>query len=313
MNRLTLLLVAALASNVGAADPAPRPFPVPDAEVARYTAFRAAGPIEVDGRLDEESWRRAPRSPRFVDMVTGQPVVHDTHAAVVWDDEALYVGFWVEEPMVEAKLTNKGAAIYRENDVEVFIAGRDAYYEFEMNALGTIYEVFFIWKEAYDRGGYAAEPTLSMSHPRTAHFDGLQFSPHPRGRRVACLGWEFPGIRKGVFVDGSLNKNDDRDRGWTAELAFPWQGMKWLAAGDGRALPPRDGDDWRIDLSRFNHYRESLHPDDDKWGDSGGWVWSKHGIRDSHVPEVFPHVEFSTREVPAGQAAVPAPVPAASR
>ena len=89
MNRLTLLLVAALASNVGAADPAPRPFPVPDAEVARYTAFRAAGPIEVDGRLDEESWRRAPRSPRFVDMVTGRPVVHDTHAAVVWDDEAL--------------------------------------------------------------------------------------------------------------------------------------------------------------------------------------------------------------------------------
>ena len=53
--------------------------------------------------------------------------------------------------------------------------------------------------------------------------------------------------------------------------------------------------------------------DDDKWGDSGGWVLSKHGIRDSHVPEVFPHVEFSTREVPAGQAAVPAPVPAASR
>jgi len=43
--------------------------------------------------------------------------------------------------------------IFRENDVEVFIDGGDCYYEFEINALGTIYEVFFIWQDAYKRGG----------------------------------------------------------------------------------------------------------------------------------------------------------------
>ena len=245
-------------------------FPVPDDEIARYTAHRTSDAVKVDGRLDEESWQKAPRSPRFVDLVTGRPVVHDTHAAVLWDDKNLYVGFWVEEPFVEGNYTNRDAAIYRENDVEVFIAGKDAYYEFEMNARGTIYEVFFIWKEAYDRGGYEADPGLSMKNPRTAHFDGLRFSPHPRGRRVACMGWDFPGIQTAVYVDGTLNDNKDRDRGWTAELAFPWAGMRWLAAGDGRSLPPKDGDVWRMDFSRFNHYREALHPDDDKWGDSGG-------------------------------------------
>ena len=30
-----------------------------------------------------------------------------------------------------------------------------------------------------------------------------------------------------------------------------------LAKGDGRALPPRDGDTWRMDFSRFNMYREA--------------------------------------------------------
>lgn len=284
-------------SVYGQPTPAPRPFPVPDEQIARYTAYRTVDAITVDGKLNEKSWQLVPRSPRFVDLVTGRPVVHDTRAAVMWDDENVYVGFWVEEPIVEAKYTNRDAAIYRENDIEVFIAGQDAYYEFEMNAHGTIYEVFFIWKEAYDRGGYAADPGLSMQNPRTAHFDGLAFSPHPRGRRVACLGWDFPGVQHKVFVDGSLNKNDDRDRGWTAELAFPWQGMKWLAVGDGRSLPPKNDDVWRMDFSRFNHYREALHPDDDKWGDSGGWVWSKHGVRDSHVPEVFPYITFSTQEV----------------
>jgi hypothetical protein len=73
--------------------------------------------------------------------------------------------------------------------------------------------------------------------------------------------------------------------------------MKWLAVGDGRSLPPKDGDQWRMDFSRFNHYREALHPEDDKWGDSGGWVWSKHGVRDSHVPEVFPYITFSKDSV----------------
>jgi hypothetical protein len=50
------------------------------------------------------------------------------------------------------KFTEHGSPIYRDNDVKVFIAGRDAYYEFEINALNTRYEVFFIWEEAYDSG-----------------------------------------------------------------------------------------------------------------------------------------------------------------
>jgi hypothetical protein len=124
----------------------PWEFPWPQEKIAHYTAYRAAGPIQIDGHLNEESWKSSPRSPRFSDLIKGAPGIHDTRAAVLWDDQYLYVGYWIEEPCVEAKLTERDAPIYEDNDVEFFIAGKDAYYEFEINAFGTIYEVFFIWK-----------------------------------------------------------------------------------------------------------------------------------------------------------------------
>ena len=83
----------------------------------------------------------------------------------------------------------------------------------------------------------------------------------------------------------------DTDRGWTVELAFPWTGFRWLAT-DGRALPPRDGDVWRMDFSRFNTYKAPAPAQD-----SGGWVWTRHGVWDSHIPECFVHVQFTTKAV----------------
>ncbi len=272
--------------------PSPWLFPWPEEKIAHYTAYRMAEPPVIDGRLDEVSWQRAPRSPRFVDLITGQRAIHDTRAAVLWDDTYLYVGFWVEEPFVRAYLTERDAPIYNDNDVEVFIAGPDGYYEFEMNAFGTIFEVFYIWEEAYERGGYNRAPEFQRTVPGYHPFNGVGFTRHPRGPRLGFGQWDLPGLKSAVFIDGTLNQDGDRDRGWTAELAFPWQGLKWLAHGDGRALPPRDGDTWRIDFSRFNQYKEAPPAQD-----SSGWVWSAHGVWDSHIPECFPFIHFSTQTV----------------
>lgn len=282
---LGVLFAAALAA---AAPAATTPFPVPDADIARYTAARASGPIAVDGRLDEDAWRKAARTARFVDLVSGAPVRYETTAAILWDDECLYIGFWVEEPEVAARQTERDAPVYYERDVEVFIAGADAYYEFEINALNTIYEGFFIWQDAYARGGYDAVPELRATHPKAQPFNGVGFRQHPRGPRLGCFGWDFPGLKSAVHVVGTLNQPGDEDRQWTVELAFPWSGMAWLAKGDGRSLPPKPDDVWRINLMRFNPVKA---PPPAK--DSGGWAWSRHGVWDSHIPEVFPYVRFA--------------------
>ena len=269
--------------------------PVPIESVARYKAFRTAEPITIDGKLDEASWLSAPRSPKFVDLISGKAAVHDTEAAVMWDDENLYVGYWIEEPLVQAKFTERDSPIYQDNDVELFVAGADAYYEFEINALGTVYEGLFIWQSAFEAKGYHKLPELDQTRPgvKFQPFNGVGLTTHPRGKRWAYLKWDFPKLKSAVHVDGTLNDATDRDRGWTVELALPWSGMKVLTLADHRSAPPKNGDVWRMDFSRFNQYKEA-----EPAKDSGGWAWSSHGVWDSHVPEVFPFITFSTEPVP---------------
>ena len=270
----------------------PNPFPCPPDQIAHYTAYRVDGPIIVDGNLNEMAWQSAPRSPRFVDIITGQPTLHDTRAALLWDDDCLYVGFWVEEPNVAATYTEHNSLIYQNNDVEVFIAGRDAYYEFEINALNTVYEAMFFWADTFDKVGYSSMPPFARANPKVQPFNGVGFTTHPRGKRFGSWDWVFPGRKTSVQINGTLNRKTDKDEGWTVELAFPWRGMELLAKGDNRALPPKDKDIWRIDFSRFNQYKA---PKPAK--DSGGWVWSRHGIWDSHIPECFPFIHFSQTSV----------------
>ena len=204
----------------------------------------------------------------------------------------LYVGFWVEEPNVEADLTERDSLIFNNNDVELFIAGRDAYYEFEINALGTIYEVFFIWDQFYELVDYQKDPALRKDHPQAQTFNGVGFKTHPLGLRTGFWGYDLPGLRSAVHIDGTLNDSSDRDRGWTVEMSIPWRSLYWLAIADNRSLPPQEGDIWRMDFSRFNQYREAPPADD-----SSGFFWSPHGSRDSHIPECFPIILFSEEQL----------------
>ncbi len=259
--------------------------------IPRYTAHKIKQAPVIDGKLDEVAWKNAPRSTPFVDLISGEARPLDTRAAVLWDDDYLYVGYWVEEPYLTATLTERDAPIYQDNDVELFIAGTDAYYEFEINSFGTIYEVLFFWKDVFEKKGYSRLPEFRTDVPGARPFNGVGYK-HPRGPRVGFFNWDMPGLRTAVHLDGTINDSTDIDRGWTVELAIPWSSLQILAAGDGRALPPVHNDVWRMDFSRFNTRKMSTN-------DSGGWAWSAHGVWDSHVPECFTYVAFS--EQPAAE------------
>jgi hypothetical protein len=267
-------------------------FPCSEGEIAEYSAFHVNSPITIDGRLNEIPWTKAPVSPRFKDILTGERALHDTQAMILWDDANLYIAFRIEEPFVHAKFTTNNSPIYYDNDVEVFIAGKDSYYEFEINGFNTTYEVFFVWEKEYERGGFSRLPEFARS--KLQSFNGVDFKTHPRGLRLGAFDWHFPGKKTAVFIDGTANNDTDHDRGWSVELAFPWKGMELLAKADNRSLPPKNGDVWRMDFSRFNQYKEAPPAKD-----SGGWVWTRHGIWDSHIPECFARIKFATNEVAA--------------
>lgn len=268
---------------------------MPELTAVDYVCLRTETPIIIDGDLNKQAWRRATRSPRFVDMVTGDPGFFDTRSALLWDEQNLYVAFWVEEPFVEAQLTARDSLIFNENDIELFIDGGDCYYEFEINALGTIYEVFFLWQDAFTKGSRFDVPEFDVRSRHAVTFGGdydrtpksFWRGTHPRGLRWAYLDWDFPGLRSAVRVDGKINDKSTVDRGWTVELALPWSGMRWLA--NGRQLPPKEGDVWKFFFGRFEKLLASglevtPHP---------AWVWSKHGIYDTHRPERWTAVQFS--------------------
>ena len=262
-----------------------------------YTVYRVPTPPKLDGSLSDAAWQAAPKSPAFTDMATGRPAPLETYAAALWDDECLYIGFWIEEPYPTAAQTERDSIIFLDNDVEVFIDGGDCYYEFEINALGTIYEVFFLWRDAYRSGGRFDTPEFDITHPRTVTFGGdFDRTPetfwrgtHPRGLRYAFLDWDFPGAKSAVQVDGKLNSPTVRSKEWRVELAFPWAGMAPLAKG--RSLPPKEGDIWKLFLGRFQNFYFAERKV------QAAWCWTPHGIADTHQPEKFTPLIFSTQSV----------------
>ncbi len=266
-----------------------------DQLLTHYTCRRVTDQFEIDGNLDKFPWNACQPSPPFVDMVTGTAAFLETTCAALWDEENLYIAFWISEPDIQAQMTERDSRVYLENDVEVFIGGDDCYYEFQINARGTIYEVFYIWQEAYKANRRFQVPQFDLTARNVdvlgGFQDGSRYEKHPKGKRWAFMDWDFPGLKWAVKLDGTLNDNTDIDKGWTVELAFPWSGMKSLWHEGERTM--KEGDTLRIDFSRFqklnyNGQTPQRHP---------GWSLNPHGIYDSHIPECFSYVHLSADRV----------------
>lgn len=262
-----------------------------------YVAFRAPEAIAIDGRMDKAVWQATAPTPRFVDIGSGAPAPLATFARVLWDDESLYIGFEAQEPQVSAVSTERDSLLFFENDLEVLIDGVDSYYELELNALGTVYEVFFVWRDAYRPGSVWDVPKFDVHSPRTHSFGGdhsftassFWTGNHPRGTRWAFLDYDLPGLQVAVHVDGQINNPDHIDRGWSAEVRIPWTALTDLA--HGRSLPPRAGDQWSIFLGRFE--RLATRTPGESIG--LGWAASPHGINDTHLPASWTRVTFDGR------------------
>ena len=250
------------------------PEPAIEWDPERYVAYRPSTPLTIDGRLDEPSWQAARWTAAFVDIEgPARPAPrHLTRVKMLWDSLYLYVGAELEEPDLWATLTQRDTVIYLDNDFEVFIdpdGDTHEYYELEINALGTVWDLFLV--KPYRDGG----PALHA--------------------------WDIPGLRSAVHLDGTLNVPGDRDRGWSVEIAFPWSALREAAY---RETPPRAGDQWRINFSRVQWRLEITDSGYVKAPAAEGdahvednWVWSPQGLIDMHYPEMWGFVQFATDEV----------------
>ena len=219
-----------------------------------YECLRAAGPIHVDGKLDDPAWQNAPWTSDFVDIegdAKPRPKFR-TRVKMLWDDQYLYIAAELEEPEVKATLTERDSVIFKDNDFEVFIKplpDTRSYYEFEINALNTGWDLFL--PKPYSEDG---QPDNS---------------------------WDIEGLKTAIAVQGTLNKAGDKDRGWTVEIAYPLS-----AFASRQAVPlPRHGTTWRINFSRVEWTAGQAKEDN--------WVWSPQGVIDMHVPGRWGYLRFS--------------------
>ena len=209
----------------------PEPVPVfaPTISPRRYSAAFCDISIQINGLMDEPAWSAAPWSDDFADIegATRATPSQRTRVKMLWDAKYLYIAADLAESDLWATLKTHDEIVFQDNDFEVFVdpdGDTREYYEIEVNALGTIFDLYL---------------------------------PVPyRAGAKANHNWTAEGMRVAVHLDGTLNDSRDTDTGWQVEMAIPWATFAPVAPANGGATfqrtarPPGIGDSWRINFSR---------------------------------------------------------------
>jgi hypothetical protein len=121
-----------------------KPFtPLPEESYQRVAhAARRTGPIELDGKLDEEAWKAAPVETEFTQATPdeGSAPTVKTSFRILWDDEYFYLGAECEDPEpLTVTLTRRDRSIegdFIQFDLDTTYDRRTAYH-FQVYASGT--------------------------------------------------------------------------------------------------------------------------------------------------------------------------------
>lgn len=214
--RLSLLLVAMLMSQ-GCQGPS-------GSGGGPLVVHRSATPIAVDGHVDKAVWQGVeavrldiPRE----QQQQGLTMEEGGTARLLWDEQYLYVAFDFVDSDVVANGTEDDQEHHNLGDVaEIFLkpAEQTWYWEFHVTPAGYVSTYWHV-----GRGRFGLQGVNSHVKPRF--------------------------IEAAARVQGTLNDWHDRDQGWTAEVAIPWDKLDRFHE---RATPREN---WTILVSRYNYTR----------------------------------------------------------
>jgi hypothetical protein len=234
-----------------------------------YTAQFTAIPPLMDGNINDQAWQSAAWSKNFRDIEGDKKPLPplQTRMKMLWNDTCLFIAAELIEPHVWATLREHDEIIFHDNDFEVFIDpdnNTHHYYEIEVNALNTIFDLFM---------------------------------PKPyRNQSGAMINWDLTRLQSAVQIRGTLNKSSDTDSSWTVEMAIPFQSV----FTGNKSKPPLEGEIWRINFSRVEWDAEIVNGKYVKIKDATGkfrpehnWVWSPQGVVNMHFPERWGYLQFT--------------------
>lgn len=235
----------------------------------QYTVLRTTGKMTIDGKDDERDWNRAPWTQSFTDIVTGEPINPEQEAKskMLWDDDFLYVFVKFKERDLWASISKHDAVVFQDNAFEMFVVpggGTFNYIEFQINGLGTVWDLFM--PKPYRNGG------------------------------IGLTSWDIKGLQKAVHLDGTLNDPTDTDKSWSIELAVPFSSVQMNGSHN-----PSIGTIWRMNFSRVQWQLDTLNGEYFRRKDKATGkffpehysTWSPQGIINLHCPERWGYVLFS--------------------
>lgn len=237
-----------------------------------YVAHKISEVITIDGKANEDSWKRTKWSTNFIDIEGVKTPKYQTNVKMLWDEKYFYILAKIEEPHVWADIKQHDAIIFYNNDFEVFIdpdGDTHNYYELEINALNTVWDLFIT-------------------------------KPYREPNSPVLNDWNYTGLKSAISVDGTLNNLNDIDKSWTLEIAIPFKDLRTAYNQDN---VPRDKF-WRVNFSRVNWKHNITNGNYSRKKDQNGkylheynWVWSPTGVINIHEPEKWGYVYFSSNEV----------------
>jgi hypothetical protein len=184
-----------------------------------YSCQFTEEPIKIDGLLDEPAWAKA-KVLRFVVPETLQEPLSKTEARILYDRDYLYVGIKAYDQDIWSLLTERDSQTCLEDCLEIFFKTDpegDPYYDFEINALGTV-------------------------------FDALIAKRNAAGNMKRWTDWNCKGLKTAIVIKGTLNNWHDKDEYWTLEAAIPFKALPTLA---GKV--PGKGTRWLFHLARYDY------------------------------------------------------------
>jgi hypothetical protein len=164
-----------------------------------YKVAKAKGPITIDGKMDEATWKDAQVVPfNYFYRQDKTPEKQNSKFRMLWDDNTLYIFFECEDTSLTAKETRSDGAPYFDDCAEFFlIPAPDSVYcqfAFEINITNHPSDFIVLWRYYKERSFY--------------------------------LGAYNPEYKVEVTYDGTLNNDKDKDKIWRMEWAIPFSAFR---------------------------------------------------------------------------------------
>ncbi|MFH1615347.1 MAG: carbohydrate-binding family 9-like protein [Planctomycetota bacterium] len=187
---------------------------------AKYTKV----PVKIDGRLDDSAWKNAAVYTMHLSkdkLAGGQKLRENGQVRMAWDDNYFYLGIKFQDSDITATGDKDQIHHYQYGDLcELFLkpAGKDNYVELYVTPLNKKTSFYIPNQKQYGAPGSLDDYDCSL-------------------QVAAYIG------------KGTLNKRDDRDEWWSAEMAMPVKDLERL----GEQV--ESGAQWRILVARYNYSR----------------------------------------------------------